>query len=469
MVRQCPKQKRKRDATWFREKFLLVEAQGNSKVLNEEELEFLADLGIAEGPVTQSVITHNAAYQDHDLDAYDSDCGEVSTAKAVLMANLSSYGSDVLSEVPYSHNTNNDMLNQSVQEMSYSEPSQFMDHPEDEIHSDSNIIPYSQYLSETQNAAVQGTNSSAQQDAMILSVFEQLSEQVTNCNKVNKDNLMANETLSAELKRYKERVKLLEERKNIDLSTREKLIIDDFEKEINSLKQTLSEQLKEKESLTKTFNVFKNESKEKEAKNIDNEIALEKKFKELDNIVCKMSQSAQTVHMLTKPQVFYDNNLKQALGFQNPFYLKKAQQIRPMLYDGNVIAKETNLISIADSKKTLMLKDESRSKMLLKQSDPLVLEKKINIKPVNYALLNQLSEDFGKCFVPQQELSAKQAFHLQMLKPSNDSSNTSHVKVDVPSELPKVSLVNASLKKLKFHLAQFDSVVKKRITPDART
>ncbi|GJW03890.1 integrase, catalytic region, zinc finger, CCHC-type containing protein [Tanacetum coccineum] len=47
--------------------------------------------------------------------------------------------------------------------------------------------------------------------------------------------------------------------------------------------------------------------------------------------------------MLMKPQVFYDNNLKQALGFQNPFYLKKARQIRPMLYDGSVIAKETNM------------------------------------------------------------------------------------------------------------------------------
>ncbi|GKC74276.1 retrovirus-related pol polyprotein from transposon TNT 1-94 [Tanacetum coccineum] len=39
---------------------------------------------------------------------------------------------------------------------------------------------------------------------------------------------------------------------------------------------------------------------------------------------------------------------------------------------------------------------------------------------------------------------------------------------EVPSELPKVSLVNVSLKKLKFHLAQFDSVVKKRTTLDAR-
>ncbi|GJX44394.1 hypothetical protein Tco_0261070, partial [Tanacetum coccineum] len=112
--------RRKRDATWFREKVLLVEAQGNGKVLNKEELEFLADPVIAKGLVTQSVITYNAAYQADDLDAYDLDCNDISTAKAVLMANLSSYRSDVLSEVPIYDNTNNDMLNQSVQEMSCS-------------------------------------------------------------------------------------------------------------------------------------------------------------------------------------------------------------------------------------------------------------------------------------------------------------------------------------------------------------
>ncbi|GKE28537.1 hypothetical protein Tco_1443921 [Tanacetum coccineum] len=56
-------------------------------------------LGVAKGPVTQTVITHNTAYQADDLDAYDSDCDEISTAKAVLMANLSSYDSNVLFEV----------------------------------------------------------------------------------------------------------------------------------------------------------------------------------------------------------------------------------------------------------------------------------------------------------------------------------------------------------------------------------
>ncbi|GJT35372.1 reverse transcriptase domain-containing protein [Tanacetum coccineum] len=121
MARQCLKLKRKRDVTWFRDKVLLVEAQGSGKVLNEEELEFFADPGVAEGPVTQTVITHNAACQEDDLDAYDYDCDDFSTAKAVLIANLSSYGSDVLSEVPHSENPHNDMINQSVQEMSYSE------------------------------------------------------------------------------------------------------------------------------------------------------------------------------------------------------------------------------------------------------------------------------------------------------------------------------------------------------------
>nr|GEW25469.1 hypothetical protein [Tanacetum cinerariifolium] len=57
------------------------------------------DPGIAEAQPTQTVITHNVAYQADDLDAYDSDCDEINTAKVALMANLSHYGSDDLAEV----------------------------------------------------------------------------------------------------------------------------------------------------------------------------------------------------------------------------------------------------------------------------------------------------------------------------------------------------------------------------------
>ncbi|GKA64482.1 hypothetical protein Tco_0764088, partial [Tanacetum coccineum] len=117
--------------------------------------------------------------------------------------------------------------------------------------------------------------------------------------------------------------------------------------------------------------------------------------------------------------------------FQNLFYLKKAQQLEPKLYDGNVI-KNTSAIVIPDSEETLMHAEESH---------------------------------FETRFVLQTELSAEQAFWSQN---SLNSSNLTHscrpIKVEVPKELPKVSMVNMSLKKLKHHLAGFDVVVKERTT-----
>nr|GEW42791.1 integrase, catalytic region, zinc finger, CCHC-type, peptidase aspartic, catalytic [Tanacetum cinerariifolium] len=68
----------------------------------EEELEFLADPGTTESSSNQTVITNNAAYQADDLDAYDSDCDELNSAKIALMENLSYYGSDNLAEIELS-------------------------------------------------------------------------------------------------------------------------------------------------------------------------------------------------------------------------------------------------------------------------------------------------------------------------------------------------------------------------------
>ncbi|GKE72890.1 hypothetical protein Tco_1534931, partial [Tanacetum coccineum] len=120
-----------------------------------------------------------------------------------------------------------------------------------------------------------------------------------------------------------------------------------LKEQVDSLEKNPSKQIKEKECLLQTFTVFKSESKEKEDKYMENEIDLEKKIKELDNILFKVGQSAQTVH----------------------------------------------------------------------------------IKP----------------------------------------SDALPVKIKAPKELPKISLVNEILKKLKFHLAKFDNVVKIRTTPNART
>ncbi|GKD10461.1 hypothetical protein Tco_1190146 [Tanacetum coccineum] len=198
--------------------------------MNEEELAFLADLGIPEGQTTQTVITHNAAYQVDDLDAYDSVCDELNTAKVALMENLSHYGSDALAKVHNHDNMNNNMLNQYVQAMPSSKQSNVVTYSETEINSDSNIIPYS----------------------------------------------YVNDTLTAELERYKEQVKVLKEGQNVDLRSNDTILDSSAQSvEIDCLKQTLSEHLKEKESLMQTLTILKNDFKKEESRNIDREIALE--------------------------------------------------------------------------------------------------------------------------------------------------------------------------------------------------
>ncbi|GJY09193.1 integrase, catalytic region, zinc finger, CCHC-type containing protein [Tanacetum coccineum] len=109
MSRQCTKPKRKRDDSWFKEKVLLVQAQAHGQILNEEELAFLADLDIPE---------------------------------------------DALAEVHNHDNMNNNVAHQAVQVMPSSQQSNVVNHSETEITSDSNIIPYSQYVIESQQVTV---------------------------------------------------------------------------------------------------------------------------------------------------------------------------------------------------------------------------------------------------------------------------------------------------------------------------
>ncbi|GJR83255.1 hypothetical protein Tco_1125400 [Tanacetum coccineum] len=178
---------------------------------------------------------------------------------------------------------------------------------------------------------VQDTNLQAQQDSMILSVIEQMYEQminlVNNWEKANKE--QNNETITAKLERYKERVKTFKQRLNTDLSCHEKMIdshMNDMIREklalkeqVDSLEQNLSKQIKEKESLFKTFVVM----------------------------------------------------------------------------------------PVIDDEEALILEEESRFKMSEKAKDSEVIAKKISHKPIDYEKLNRLTEDFGKRFSPQQELSAE--------------------------------------------------------------
>ncbi|GJY72239.1 retrovirus-related pol polyprotein from transposon TNT 1-94 [Tanacetum coccineum] len=104
-----------------------------------------------------------------------------------------------------------------------------------------------------------------------------------------------------------------------------------------------------------------------------------------------------------------------------------------------------------------------------KAKDPEIIDKNISHKPIDYEKLNRLSKGFGKRFTPQQEMDAEQAFWLRISNPTSKPSDASLVKIEPPKKLPKVRLVNESLKRLKFPLARFDNVVKIRTTPDART
>ncbi|GKE36687.1 hypothetical protein Tco_1460092 [Tanacetum coccineum] len=243
----------------LKQQMLLAQIQEAGIQLSKDQLAILADTRerIDFGPGAFTVTT-NALFQADGVEVYDSDCDDVPNAQPSFMANISSYDSDALAEVHNPDNVDNNMINQGVQVKSSSEQSSVVNHSDAEITSDSNIIPYSQYVTESQQTAVQNSNSSAQQDALILSVIEQLKSQVINCTKINLDNKSVNDSLTDELERYKEQVKVLKKGQNIDLKSIDN-VSDSCEQfvEIDRLKQTLSEHLKEKESLMQTVTLLK--------------------------------------------------------------------------------------------------------------------------------------------------------------------------------------------------------------------
>nr|GFD28595.1 hypothetical protein [Tanacetum cinerariifolium] len=107
----------------------------------------------------------------------------------------------------------------------------------------------------------------------------------------------------------------------------------------------------------------------------------------------------------------------------NPCYLKRAQQLKPKLYDSSVIEKPDAIV-IHDLEEMLMLAKES----------------------------------------PEQAFWSR-----YLVQPEEPNLSSSTTIVEVPKELPKVSKVNSSLKKLKFHLASFDMIVKEITTATSIT
>ncbi|GKC95628.1 hypothetical protein Tco_1161070 [Tanacetum coccineum] len=112
MARQCTQPKRPRNAVWYKEKAMLAEAQEGGQILDEEQLAFLADLRILVDQAI-TIIPHNAALERISI------------------------------QVPNSETYLNDMDNQSVHALQDFEQTPVMDFTDNEISSDSNIIPYS--------------------------------------------------------------------------------------------------------------------------------------------------------------------------------------------------------------------------------------------------------------------------------------------------------------------------------------
>ncbi|GKA86470.1 hypothetical protein Tco_0808181 [Tanacetum coccineum] len=68
-------------------------------------------------------------------------------------------------------------------------------------------------------------------------------------------------------------------------------------------------------------------------------------------------------------------------------------QLREVIVDRNA---KHDALSVIDTEETLTLAQESRLKMHAKQNDQIEKDKKINIKPIDYAALNKFSEHFVK-------------------------------------------------------------------------
>ncbi|GKE27542.1 hypothetical protein Tco_1442926 [Tanacetum coccineum] len=230
-----------------------------------------------------------------------------------------------------------------------------------------------------------------------------------------------NVLLKKEIKAYKERVRDFNEKQYI--------------KNLEQEKDELQDQVLKIKNATKAF-------KQDEDKYVNNIIQLEAKNKDIENIVCKMGKSSQTLRMLTNEQSLYrENKQKLCLGYTNPCPLGQAIACHPKLYDAEVLGLHYVKPDVHDTVEILNDAEESQFKMKEKQFQ------------FNYENINSLYD----MFVPQTELSLEQEYFLDP-STSNVSSKLSLDESDVP---PKEMPIKGKLLKLFVHL---DNKTKKLVT-----
>ncbi|GKC41622.1 retrovirus-related pol polyprotein from transposon TNT 1-94, partial [Tanacetum coccineum] len=193
----------------------------------------------------------------------------------------------------------------------------------------------------------------------------------------------------------------------------------------------------------------------------DKLIQSEKKIKELDNILVKIGQSIQTMHMLLpKPHSFYHTEQKIALGYQNPFYLKQAQKKQQILYNGKVLLDKHDPPGVYDLEETLQLAQESHLKM-----------KQLNkeIKLANYAKINKLSQ-----VLVSQMANSREEVYFSNTSKMTSVSNIISKSISIPddefsNDTPSPSVARKLLNEVKDTIVTLQRVVKSRMSLNKNT
>ncbi|GJY38350.1 hypothetical protein Tco_0424714 [Tanacetum coccineum] len=426
-------------------------------------------------------------FQADQCDAFDFDVDEAPTSQTMFMANLSSadliyddagpsYDSDILSEVQ-DHDNNIDSIGEyhEVHEMQNDVQQNYFVDSNAEYTSDSNIIPYEQYVKDNTVQVVQSNVSSVPNDALMM-IINDMHEQAAQCISVNEQNKVINELLTAELARYKKQVEIYEKRARFELTEREQnideqlriIIIDhnnnkeSLKKELHSMKMQLNSTIDHNKLMTDEVATLKKDFKQKENKYLEDFLDMKELKEKVEDKLFKQDQSLQIVHVLCKPKPFYDEKKKVAIGYKNTLYLTSAMQVQSALYNGHEIFKTNHAPAVVhDSEDTLELAEITRKKMLRKMQSPLCVEKKVQIAPPDYS-----KEKYLATFTPQRQLSAEQIFRSSISKPISEMTvyppNTP-AKL-VPRVLPTKRQVKINIFTLTQLFLEFDKTCKKRIT-----
>ncbi|GJU63452.1 retrovirus-related pol polyprotein from transposon TNT 1-94 [Tanacetum coccineum] len=222
IARNCTQPKRPQNSEYFKDKMLLMQAQENEVALDEEQLLFLAggkdnavNEDVDEQRIQDLALNVDNVFQADDCDAFDSDVDEAPTAQTMFMENLSSidpiddvaslsYDSDILSEVPDQDNYHDAICeHHEVHEMHDDvQPNEVVDSQADYT-SDSNMIPYDQYVKDNAVPVIQSNVSSVPNDAYMM-ILNDMYEPSAQCVSVTKQNNVVDNSLTTELATYKE-------------------------------------------------------------------------------------------------------------------------------------------------------------------------------------------------------------------------------------------------------------------------